>query len=82
MYPDKENILTGVALQIIPVLKEAATRAYGFESRLFWYDLVREMADTLYDRPDWSEELTLSMRQWLQFTDRVGYTNPNFPRIP
>lgn len=40
---------------------------------VFWRELVRNTADALFTRPDWSEQLTDSMESWIAFTDEVGY---------
>lgn len=43
---------------------------------VFWYTLVRDMADRLFKRPNWATLLTTTEKKWLVFTDRAGYNDP------
>jgi hypothetical protein len=77
-YYDPNAPLSDTELGVASALNRMAARTYGPENRVYWFETVRVTADTLFDRPRWEDQLTLSMRKWLNFTDLCGYLNPNF----
>jgi hypothetical protein len=71
--------ITGAARKMIPVLIAAARRAWNPTLRVEWFELVRDTADSLYERPDYERRnLTVAMKKWINFTNEVGYMSGAF----
>ena len=67
--PTRKDTIEGIRR----VLKDAKPSNSDPVRNVFWRELVREMADSLFTRPNWSMKLTRSMEEWIEFTDEVGY---------
>jgi hypothetical protein len=71
--------ITGAGKKMVEVLIASATRAWNPTLRVEWFNLVRDTADSLYERPNWeSYPLTLSMKKWCNFTAMVGYMSAEY----
>lgn len=68
-YFFKDAPLSDEVLAVASALNRAFYRHHGPESRVQWNDIVLVVANTLFERNDWSNEMTHSMKQFTNFLD-------------